>query len=483
MKSIFCALALVTAGAAEAQVQVPRPLPTPADFAMQLPLGVSGSDGVVRLTLPQAVYQHAQSPSLDDLRIFNGAGELLPFAFFEPLPPARAASEVRYRDAPTTLFPVHAVPGTGNSELELTVKAAPDGSLLSMSAQRRSDATGPSLSALIVDLGMSTADENLDALQLQAPIDAREYRATLAIERSEDLKLWDAVAHSNVDWLSSSADERLVNDRIEIPRSFGRYLRIRWLEGEPRAFGGIVARWRSRGPGAEAVTSELIYEQRLPGVAGRVAGDFVYTASPAIAASEIGLDLADANSVVPVSIGFYRELPGRKPSWIFEPRIENTFYRLSIDNQERRSSRLAIAPLAGRDWVVRAQLDHVAQLRAPELVLRWRPRTLVFTARGKDFRLAYGADPVRVDQFLGGAGSLDRVAPGFTLEELSGLEVAVPGTPQPTPRAAGPAPVPAVAKDADVSADQRKLILWSVLILGVLVLAGMSWRLFKQMEK
>ncbi len=477
MKLIWVA---VTLAASAAPVLAQRSMPTPADFALQIPLAVSGKNGVVQLRLPQMVYTQARSSTLDDLRVFNSAGETLPFAFFEPIPPPRAAREVHLRDASTTLFPVRAARGTsGAQDLQLEVKAAPDGSLLSISAERSGGTATEALTALIVDLGPSNAREDLDALKFEAPAEVRDYRATLAIERSEDLKLWDTVAHSNVDWLSSAADARLINDRIEIPRSFGRYLRIRWLEGEPRVFAAVRARWRGSADVVESERAEPFYQLRLPAQPGRVAGDFVYLSSPAIAATEIGLELAQPNSVVPVAIGFYRELPGRKPAWMLEPHLQNTFYRLSIDSQERRSSRLAIAPLAGSEWVVR-QLEAAPQSRPPELVLRWKPRTLVFNARGTGFMLAFGADPARAQSYLGGAAGLERVAPGFNAAELSALEAAVPGAPSVPPRSATPPPATPAASPPD-GVDQRKLLLWSVLILAVLVLAGMSWRLFKQM--
>ena len=481
MRTLFLAAAMAS-HCASAQLPAERSVPTPADFAMQLPLTVSGNNGVVQLRLPQSVYTQAQSPALEDLRIFNNAGEVLPFAFFEPLPPARALSEVRYRESASRLFPVHAAVATaGTGDLQLEVRAAPDGSLLSISAERSGAAVAAeALSALIVDLGPSSDKETLDGLQLQPPTNASVYRATLAIERSDDLKLWDTVAHSNVDWLSGSQDARLVNDRIEIADSYGRYLRIRWLEGEARAFAAVTARWRSRADAVEAQIADPVYQLRLPAQAGRAPGDFVYRSSPAIAATEIGLELAEPNSVVPVSIGFYRELPGRKPAWMYQPQIQNTFYRLSIDSQERRSSRLAIAPLASAEWVVRAQLENSAQLRAPELVLRWKPRTLAFTARGSGFVLAFGADPVRANNYIGGPVTLERVAPGFNISELSALEAAVPGDPSVPPARASTAPIAAPVVSSESKIDQRKLLLWSVLILGVLVLAFMSWRLFRQ---
>ena len=470
-------LSVVSPAFSQAPVRV---TPTPADFAIQLPLAVSGKNGVVQLSLPKLVYLHAQTVALADLRIFNSAGELLPFAFFDRYSLPRAVSQIQYRESPSSLFPVDGPAlARAHGELQLEVKTASDGSLLAISARRQGSEPNAGLRALIVDLGPSAADEMLEGLQLRLPEAQTQYRATLAIDRSEDLKLWDAVAQSNIDWLTGNDGKRLINDRIEIPQSFGRYLRIRWLVGEPLAFAQVTARWRSAV--AESLAADGFFEVRLPAQAGRVSGDYSYRASPAITATEVGLNLPDPNSVLPVAIGFYQELRGPKPSWRFEPSLQNTFYRLIRDGKERSSSRLAIVPLANPEWVVRAQTDAVSlQPPGPELVLRWKPDTLAFTARGDGFVLAFGAPPDKARLFTHGATQLERVAPGYRPEELSELESAQPGEPLIIPVGAI-LQRPAIAAALDKGPDQRKLVLWSVLILGVLVLAYMTWRLFKQL--
>jgi hypothetical protein len=478
MKRSLC-LALVSAWVTTASAQAPKVTPAPADFAMQLPLTVSGNNGVVQLTLPKAVYLTAQTPGLDDLRIYNGAGELLPFAWIEPGPRAREPTQIQFRESPTVLFPVNALPGDAARDLTLEVKSAADGSLLAISAKTAGGRTGTSLSALIVDLGKSAPIETLEGLQLALPESQSDYRATLAIDRSEDLKLWDTVAQTNVDWLSGSGDERLVNDRIEIPRSEGRYLRIRWIAGEPLAFARVLARWRSRAASVERAIEDLGYEVTLVAASGRVPYDHVYTTSPAIAATEIGVNLPEANTVLRVALGFYRASPAIKPGWYFEPEVVNTFYRLTQDGRERTSSRLSVAPMSGNEWVLRIDPESPVQKLGPELVLRWKPRTLAFTARGSGFRLAYGANPALARNYSGGAAALESVAPGFRQDEINALEAAAPGEPVATTRAvAQPVTAPPARID---TRDQRKWLLWGVLILGVLVLAYMSWRLFRQL--
>ena len=74
----------------------------PGDFAMRQPLAVTGDNAFFRVELPDAVYDGAGRPDLGDLRVFNGDGALVPFAFM-PRPRAVAAQTPR---RPLALFPL-----------------------------------------------------------------------------------------------------------------------------------------------------------------------------------------------------------------------------------------------------------------------------------------------------------------------------------------------------------------------------------------
>lgn len=453
--------------------QAPMHAPAPAEFAMQLPLTVSGHNGVVQLLLPQEIYQHSRSADLADLRVYNGNGQALPYALHRP----SYRTRIQFREHPAALFPIYEEmrPDGASKGLELQLHTGADGALVTINAPVSADAARE-LSALIVDLGQSSRDEVLESIAFTLPEASGDYRARLAIERSDDLKLWDGVAHDSVDWISAvDASRRLVNERIDVPGGDGRYLKVRWIEGEPVAFASVHARWRGA-----SVQLDPTLEVKLDAVPGRVAGDFMYAASPAIAATSIGLELPEANTVLPVSIGFYRELIQPKRQWLLEPRVDSTFYRLSHNGRERSSSRIHVAPLSGSEWVVR---PHTGGHAAPKLVLSWQPQTLVFNAQGSGFSISVGADPEVHRRWLGGPSPMNQVAPGYTLDEIEQLERAKPGMLQPTPQIAGSvAPVVEASDSAAEAARMRRFALWSILGFGVLVLGYMTWRLFQQLN-
>ena len=86
-KSLLIGICALTFGLRVTAAE-PAHAPTPAEFAVHLPLGVSGDNGVVQLQLPLLVYQHARTPDLADLRVYNGAARER-LTSFEPADYAR----------------------------------------------------------------------------------------------------------------------------------------------------------------------------------------------------------------------------------------------------------------------------------------------------------------------------------------------------------------------------------------------------------
>lgn len=451
---------------------VPMHAPAPTEFAMRLPLQVSGNNGVVQLTLPMLVYQQSQSASLADLRVYNDSGRALPYALYQPIYRARIES----RESDTVQFPIYqsAQLNSGSRDLQLEWRTNRDGSLLSVQTRESSTLPADTLSALIIDLGPSAADEVLESLRFDLPESSHDYRTQVAIERSEDLKLWEGAAYGNLDWISAADDSRqLVNNRMDLPNGSGRYLKLRWIDGDSNPFAAIHARWRSA-----SIKLPPTLEVELNASAGRVEGDFSYQASPAIVATALGLVLPEANTVLPVSIGFYRPQAQAKSPWRLLTQIDSTFYRLTKDGRERVSGRINIAPLSSSEWVVR---PHTADHAAPKLILQWQPQTLAFNAQGSGFYLAVGAPPEVHTRWLGGPAPMAQVAPGFSQSEIEQLERAIPGTAIPTVSTQ-----PLIAEAIEAPADPARLrlmVLWAALGLGILMLGLMSWRLYQQLSK
>lgn len=474
MKPMSICCSLLLAGAALAAPGRDRP----QDYGWSMPVQVPAGAGIVQLALPKEVYLHASSASLADVRLFDADGKRLAYAIGAP--PAQSATQ--RTSIPARIFLVTGTPATGDGLQGIDIRTADDGRLLSVSTRAGTAAATAAVQALILDLGKQTHDKRIAALRFTPPARTDNYSAQVLLEVSDDLKQWDAIGTTTLNWLSNSDTQTLANDSIAFaPRTF-RYARLNWQAGVPLAFAAITAQAVSETDVAPARASVV-----LQGLPGKQANEWRYATPLAIPADSIALQLTQTNTVLPVTLGVYRQnsyVPRHRlhlrqqarpaQGAYFDPLLSTTFYRIGIDGKERMSGDLAMPATQTDEWVLQTATDlALSASDAPALRLGWTPATVIFLASGKPpYQLAFGnSNAATVAQ------PLAQVAPGFKAEELLALKTASAGPLQPNTGAEAP---PRVTKDG---APWRLAALWAALLLGVGVLGFFAWRLLSQMKQ
>ena len=480
MKLNWLLCAALACGTALAQATPDQP----SDYGWSMPVSVPAGTGVARLPLPREVYLHARTGNLADVRLLDRDGQRLSFAISTP--PAQANTQ--RSSIAARIFPVTGSAAGGGGLQNVEIRTGSDGRLLSVSATAGGGTAtaGKTLQALILDIGQQAPGSRIGALRFTPPANAGDYSAQVLLEVSDDLKQWDGVGTTTLNWLSNSDTQTLANDSIVFaPRAF-RYARLSWQDGQPLVFAAIAAQAVSETEAAVPRASIV-----LQGVAGKHANEWLYATPIAIPADSIALQFAQANVVLPVTLGVYRQstyVPQRRlhlhrqtrtqPSAgeYFDPLLSTSFYRISDAGRERVSGELAMPVVQTTQWILRPQTEGTAlPASAPSLRLGWTPETLVFLAGGKaPYRLVFGkadAQPV--------AQPLSQVAPGYRDGELQSLPIATVG--------ALTASAGAAAAESTAAADQgppwRLGALWAALLLGVGVLGFFAWRLLSQMKQ
>lgn len=458
----FAGIALAGSACASA------PSDTPASYSHTIALHVKNRGGLVQLRLPKDVYLQARSAALDDLRVFDSQGQAVPFAL--TMPAKQRGIQRRTTSARVFSLSEYAVTTTGT----LAVRTRPDGTLLSVESRVGAAAPGATLAGLLIDIGQPAPERPMfDALVFTAPPGETNYSARVTLEASDDLQEWSSVAEGRLDWLSNSASDTLANNRIAFTPRNMRYVRVRWVEGTPRMFGAIAAEREESEAVPYAPDTMLVAAQP-----GAFPGDLVYPIGRAVPLRSIGMQLTETGTVVPCEIGRYIEVPAvpgaaaaRSASrWQFALMLRTTFYNIMQDGAVRMPADLTIDALSVDRLVIRPSTAFSGQ---PALRIGWLPATLIFAARDAGpYTLAVGRD---------GAGSVQRplsdVAPGYKAQELLAIDTATTG--QVAVRRVGPEE-PSQAARAGLSATARTAVLWSVLLLGVIVLGFLSWRLATQ---
>ena len=447
----------------------------PQDYAWHIALTPQSGAGLSRMSLPTEVYLHARSGSLDDVRLFDSSGQ--PLAFAITAPPVQ--SRTQRDNVPLKIFQVLSTHASDSSLDGFDIRTSNDGRLLSLSSRSTPPDMVQSLQALVIDAGQQDLHRRINALHFTLPHGTENYNAQVLLEVSDDLKQWDAIATTTLNWLHNSQAQTLANDRIEFaPRNF-RYARLSWQYGEPITFAAIEA---------EHVRQTAIAAPRasiaLKGTAGKSGGERLYATPIAIPADSIGLQLDDSNNVMPVTLGVYHQAntapqhrlrlrPRTTSGGYFEALLNTTFYRINVDGKERTSGELSMPAVQTTQWVLRPQIESAIVMNSNSILhLGWTPAHLVFLGNGKPpYQLAFGRDGA-----IATALPLSQVAPGVKPEELLALPTATPGQ---LVALNGDEPV---QKTPD-GAGLRLASLWAALLLGVAVLGFFAWRLLTQIRQ
>lgn len=417
------------------------------DYAVQLPLSLSGEGPWYRLELPMAVHLAARHADLRDLRVFNGDGEAQAYALIQ----GGARERETQQDSEVKWFPLR---GPLHAEQSPGVRV------------RRS--SGGTLVEVLGDDGARGDDEVLrgwllDTSGIEAPLyklildwsAEREGFQRFSIEASDDLQHWRAWGEGQIARLSF-ADERIDQREVRLPGQSARYLRLLW--SSPRQAPQLLsARLLSGGGDRPAALS---WSAALSPSSAK-AGEYRWDLPLALPLQRLRIELAEANTLAPVSVTGRRE---GKVQW--QPLARGLLYRLPQDGREVLQDELELhgAPVQQ----LRLRVDERGGglgSAAPSIRVGIRATQLVFLARGAPpYVLAIG-------KATGSAANLplSTLIPGYDDQRLATLGVATAAPLLEAAAGTGQAP----------GRDWQHLGLWAVLLAGVGLLLLMAWSLLR----
>ena len=419
-------------------------------YAYHLPLRVEAQP-FERLELPAVVYEHVGHADLRDLRVFNAAGEIVPYAFVPPVP---APPPVARTALPAYPLRVDA-PASDLGDFTLSLRSGGGATTLEVRARDGRAVRGTRVAGVVLDA--SALEQPIQALVLTPAGDA-DVNARVRVEASDDLASWRVVA-SGAPILRLRVDNRtLMRDRVPLAGLRARYFRISSDDALPLLdLGGADAETGTAPPPRARPVRELAGTYVDPGA-------FEYDAQGPFDVAAIDLRLAAPNTVVPAQV-----LVRADPALPWRRLTDGVFYRLGEGSSEVRNPPLDVTGAAYRYW--RVELDRrsgVTSAAPPMLVLGWQPAEIVFTTRGAGpFEIAFGRRDAAP-----GALPIAVLVPGFDARRglaASAGVAAADGVPQLRNRSALGVPV-----------DYRRAALWAVLILTVVVLAVLGVRLLRQ---
>ncbi|MGN6514021.1 MAG: DUF3999 family protein [Lysobacteraceae bacterium] len=421
------------------------------DYATQWPLRVDGDDaGAYRVVLGAGVYRAAQSPALDDVAVLDAEGNEVPSALFAPAPPA---AQAQARALP--FFPLPAAAGAARvGDLSTIATRSADGRVLRIETRAGTPATAAPR-AWLVDASALAASAS--ALELQWAPDGAAFEQACRVEASDDLRSWWPVADRAPLVDLRHAGARLLQRRIALAGERARYYRIILLQPAPapavQAVRAVLEapsaaadwRWRVLPAQRQRPGRESSYEFTLP---GRFPVGQADVALPGNHAIEWRLDSRDDEDAPWVP---------RAGPWMA--------YALDSGGEASHSPpRLLPGVVRDRYWRLRTR---AAVPASPLLRLGYRPEALVF--------LAQGTPPYAL---VAGSGHPPRQAAPLP-QLLDTLRTQRGAAWQPAAASLGiPRPLAGEAARR-VPRDWHALVLWGVLVLAALVVAGFALSLLR----
>lgn len=434
----------------------------PADFPYRAPIQAAPGASHYRFTVPASAYQGTARRDLGDLRVFNAAGEPVPYAFVpretqKLEPPLQAAA----------LFPLYGDPAKGLDATTVRVERNARGTLINVQVRNGTPSRRRALVGYLLDA--SASKQPLDALRFewQTP---EPFTGQARVEGSDDLRAWSTLASGNPVLYLEHGGATLERRRVELGGTRARYLRV--------SFTGVPAGFRLREARLELRPQRPEPEREwrlLAGAEGRTRGEWSYDSGGHFPADRVRLRLPQPNTVAQVQILARERLDD---AW----RLAGSAvaYRLSRDGGEIANADVHVRSAGERYWRVRVDPKGGGiGSGALGLELGWLPHEVVFAARGAGpFTLAYGRADAK-----GGALALSAVLPrqddGAAAAVAQHASVGAPTTEVPPPPSLFAEPV-RFARTLLENRDAKKWILWLVLVAGVGFLAWMALRLLHQ---
>lgn len=426
------------------------------DYARQWPLQLpAAQEGAYRVTLDGSVYEQTRSPQLADLDILDASGKPVPSLRAAPASPGIGPAQ--RQDLPW--FPLPASPQA--RDVASISEIAADGSLRRVQWSAAEVQANAPAAGFLIDA--SALKQPLQALQLQWQVDSALER-DVRLEASDDLRQWRPAEGGDarlIDLRNNGA--RVLRNRVEFAPQRARYWRLLVPAPLPADFRLLSVQAETATPGvATAWQWQNLSAKRTPDAKGQMHYEFELPGRYPIARADV-------------------DLPGNNTQqWRLEARDRDdapwqhvagpwVAFRVASAGSDSASPPQDLAGLhRDRYWRLTA-VDGV-DAALPTLRLGWQAESLVFVSQGQPpFVLVAGS--ARASR---AAASVQPTLDAIRQQRGADWQpsVATLGAPQALAGDAALTPAPKPR-------DWKTWLLWSLLVVGALLVTGLALSLMR----
>lgn len=423
------------------------------DFAFGFQVTVDGDDAVYSLPLPVDVYAGSVAPNLEDVRVFNGAGKIVPHEFRYAAPvvkPVLRTVEIPY-------YPLSSERGAADEDISLEIRRSINGEIIGV--ERKGGSIQLPARSYLLD--MAEAGPAPLTLRLEWQSNDTGFMLPVEVEESADLIEWKQLKKATLADLEFM-DMKLRHREIVLLDNPERYVRLIFGPGGKAVqLSGVKAvtgeepelakrSWLSLPLQELADEENLILQAELGGL---------------IPVDRLQLQFPQANTLL------HAQISTKTANAPWQVRAEALFYELLENGIVLQNDPVSLS----RENVSRIRLEPLENSTAApnntfKLQVGFIPHDLVFIARGGGpYVLAYGNGAMKT----GGSEDDNSDVHGLAGEEKRSIvanadvgEKIILG---------GEARLAAAT-----SAPWQNMALWLVLILGAGILIVLTWSVLKR---
>jgi len=434
--SILIALLLPAAG-----------LASTSDFARGSVVETADGSPAQRVTMPDDVYEWVTQADLGDLRVFNSDQEEVPYTIVRP---QRTEEYTPWIGLP--IFPLPRLEGALTDDPRIEIQVNATGTIVEFAPG--SAALEPATAFLFDATALESAPSEL-RLDWEGSHD-HDFVGRITIETGDDLNHWETLVGETTIARLTNEGQLIELNLIELPPRKARYYRVSLVESNGKL---VLNRAEVRHRSAE------LPERRWKTLTGKAnKGGFEFESGGHFPIDRIQVTEAGTSSYLVSARIFSRE----RPTEDWRNRGEHNFYRTTVAGQTVESEPLALGHRV-QYWRIEFDSDGLPD---PVLRIGWLPDELVFLTQGTaPYVLAYGRAGLAAKEWPLHQ-LLQRLNGGPEGVELSAVPFAKALPPEMLggPDRLEPPPEPI---------DWQTIVLWSVLVLGVLLVAFFAFRLLR----
>ncbi len=460
--------ALLTAGSVGANEWRPQ------DFAYGITITPGDDSALQAVELPAHYYQHSARRGGGDLRVFDSAGQPVPHLIESPV-----SSEFRVADHQLPLFPVYAPERSELDSLSLQLERRADGSLINISSQ--SPATSPDVQVIAYIIDASQANQRYAQARLSRLSfnwSEPEYGVInqLQLDASDNLNDWLPLSSGQSLSRLEYAGQTLGKKDIKLAgRTGADYLRLSWPAGQsPVILDSVNGRytWTQLNQAIELRMLPVPITPVSEALTELEAGAYIFATGGQFPLEQLSFTARSDGGNQFFSGSLYTRLRDNS-RWLKHSEFEQFVLneragKVTSEAHEMQRNR-------ARHWLIRWTFPPaLAEQGLVSARLGWRPERLLLLAQGQPpFTLAYGNPevPALNDQQTRWFYSLPEAMqkPDAPVAASLGDPLALGG--------------PVLQHPTGQAPNWRKILLWSVLVIGVLLMLWMASRLYQQMNQ